>query len=160
MKSKATGCGLISTVFSSIVLLCVSMIIIKIIVFFYFDHFEDLDGSIWQRAYVILVILCYFILFYSRFRIQQGHFVRALHQQHEAHRPSPLRGEDYFSKFTRCIFVVRLSNCCQYVAKKLCIPHLAKCLSLFLSIWYEIGFFSRTVNSDRRFCAITTPLAI
>ena len=32
MKSKATGCGLISTVFSSIVLLCVSSIIIIIII--------------------------------------------------------------------------------------------------------------------------------
>ena len=31
MKSKATGCGSISTVFSSIVLLCVSSIIIIII---------------------------------------------------------------------------------------------------------------------------------
>ena len=32
MKSKATGCGSISTVFSSIVLLCVSIIIIIIII--------------------------------------------------------------------------------------------------------------------------------
>ena len=32
MKSKATGCGSISTVFSSIVLLCVSSIIIIIII--------------------------------------------------------------------------------------------------------------------------------
>ena len=32
MKSKATGCGSISTVFSSIVLLCVSTIIIIIII--------------------------------------------------------------------------------------------------------------------------------
>ena len=31
MKSKATGCGSISTVFSSIVLLCVSSIVIIII---------------------------------------------------------------------------------------------------------------------------------
>ena len=31
MKSKATGCGSISTVFCSIVLLCVSIIIITII---------------------------------------------------------------------------------------------------------------------------------
>ena len=31
MKSNGTGCGLISTVFSSIVLLCVSLIIIIII---------------------------------------------------------------------------------------------------------------------------------
>ena len=32
MKSKATGCGSISTVFSSIVLLCISSIIIIIII--------------------------------------------------------------------------------------------------------------------------------
>ena len=32
MKSKATGCGSISTVFSSIVLLCVNSIIIIIII--------------------------------------------------------------------------------------------------------------------------------
>ena len=32
MKSKATGCGSISTVFSSIVLLCVSIVIIIIVI--------------------------------------------------------------------------------------------------------------------------------
>ena len=32
MKSKATGCGMISTIFSSIVLLCVSSIIIMMII--------------------------------------------------------------------------------------------------------------------------------
>ena len=56
MKSKATGCGLISTVFSSIVLLCVSSItIITIIIII-----------------IIIIIMIMIIILYSNKCIRGG----------------------------------------------------------------------------------------
>ena len=55
MKSKATGCGLISTVFSSIVLLCVSSITIITIIII-----------------IIIIIMIMIIILYSNKCIRGG----------------------------------------------------------------------------------------
>ena len=44
MKSKATGCGMISTVISSIVLLCVSSIIVIIVIRKQYSDIIELFG--------------------------------------------------------------------------------------------------------------------
>ena len=55
MKSKATGCGSISNVFSSIVLLCVSIIITRIIT-------------------IILIIIIIIIIISQNVRATDDHF--------------------------------------------------------------------------------------
>ena len=57
MKSKATGCGLISTVFSSIVLLCVSSVITRIIL-----TRNDNDNDNKNNNHIIIMIITMIII--------------------------------------------------------------------------------------------------